>query len=506
MEELKRYLELDSSQQHDFIYTLIFQEYIYALAHDRGLNRSIFSENGGYDNKFSLLIVKRLITHFIIQMYQKNCFLFSVNDSNQNIFLGYNTNFYSQMISEGFVVVVEIPFYLRLLSYLEGKERVKSHNLRSIHSIFPFLEDKFSFLNFVLDIQIPHPIHPEILVQTLRYWVKDASSLHLLRFFLHEYPILNSLISPKKSSFSFSRRNQRFFLFLYNFNVCEYESIFVFLRNQSSHLRSISSETFLERISFYRKIELEVLTKDFKTILWVFKEPFLHYIRYRGKALLASKGTSLLMNKWKSFLVNFWQCYFYMWSQPRRIHINQLSNHSLDFLGYLSSVRLKPLVVRSQMIENSFLIENASKKFDTLMPITTMIGSLFKANFCNVLGHPMSKPVWAALSDSDIIERFGRIYRNLSHYHSGSLKKISLYRIKYILRLSCARTLARKHKSTVRAFLKRLGVGLLEEFFTEEEQVFYLTFPKASSTSGELYRRRIWYLDIICINDLANYE
>nr|O47164.1 RecName: Full=Maturase K; AltName: Full=Intron maturase [Kalmia buxifolia]AAB93731.1 ribosomal maturase [Kalmia buxifolia] len=507
MEQFKIDLNLGRSQQHDFIYPLIFQEYIYALAHDRGLNRSIFLENAGYDNKFSLLIVKRLITHLITQMYQQNHFLFSVNDSNQKKILGYNTNLYSQMIFEGFAVVVEIPFYLRLLSFLEGKERMKSHNLRSIHSIFPFLEDKFAFLNYVLDIQIPHPIHLEILIQTLRYWVKDASSLHLLRFFLHEYPIWNSFLIRKKSSFSFSKRNQRFFFFLYNFHVCEYESIFVFLRNQSSHLRSISYETFLERISFYRKIELEeVFTKDFKAILWVFKEPFLHYVRYRGNALLASKGTSLLMNKWKHYIVNFWQCYFYIWSQPRRIDINQLSNHSLDFLGYLSSVRLKHLMVRSQMIENSFLIENASKKFDTLMPITPMIGSLSKAKFCNVLGHPMSKPAWSALSDSDIIERFGCIYRNLSHYYSGSLKKRNLYRIKYILRLSCARTLARKHKSTVRLFLKRLGMGLLEEFFTGEEQVFYLTLPKASSTSGELYRRRVWYLDIICINHISNYE
>jgi hypothetical protein len=506
MEEFKRDLELDRSQQHDFIYPLIFQEYIYALAHDRGLNRSIFLENPGYDNKSSLLIVKRLIIHLITQMYQQNHFLFSANDSNKKKIVGYNTNFYSQMIFEGFAVVVEIPFSLRLLSSLEGKEIVKSQNFQSIHSIFPFLEDKFSHLNYVLDILIPHPIHLEILVQTLRYWVKDASSLHLLRFFLHAYHNWNSLMTQKKSSFSFSKKNKRLFLFLYNFHVCEYESIFVFLRNQSSHLRSISSETFLERIYFYRKIELEVFTKDFKAILWVFKDPFLHYVRYQGKSTLASKGTSLLMNKWKYYLVKFWQCYFYMWSQPRRIHINQLSNDSIDFLGYLSSVRLNPLMVRSQMLENAFLIGNAFKKFDTLVPIIPMIGSLSKAKFCTVLGHPMSKSVWADLSDSDIIDRFGRIYRNLSHYHSGSLKKMSLYRVKYILRLSCARTLARKHKSTVRAFLKRLGVGLLEEFFTEEEQVFYLTFPKASSSSGELYRRRIWYLDIICINELANHS
>lgn len=56
MEEFKRYLELDRSQQHDFIYPLIFQEYIYALAHDRGLNRSIVFKNADYDNKSLSLI------------------------------------------------------------------------------------------------------------------------------------------------------------------------------------------------------------------------------------------------------------------------------------------------------------------------------------------------------------------------------------------------------------------------------------------------------------------
>nr|AAQ55096.1 maturase K [Mentzelia pterosperma] len=506
MEEFQRYFELDRYQQHDFLYPLIFQEYIYALAHDHGLNRYILLENPGYDNKSSLLIVKRLIT----RMYQQNHFIISSNDSNQNPFFGHNKNLYSQMISEGFVVIVEIPFSLRLRSSLEGKEIeiVKSQNLQSIHSIFPFLEDKFLHLNYVLDILIPYPIHLEILVQTLRHWVKDASSLHLLRFFLHEYRNWNSLITPKRPSAYFSKRNQRLFLFLYNSHVCEYESIF--LLTQSSHLRSTSSGALLERIYFYGKLEhsVEVFAKDFQAILWLFKDPFIHYLRYQGKSILASKGTSLLMNKWKYYLLNCWQCHFYVWSQPRRIYINQLSNHSLDFLGYLSSVRLNPSMVRSQMIENSFLIDNAIKKFDTIVPIIPMIQSLAKAKFCNVLGHPISKPVWADLSDSDIIDRFGRICRNLSHYHSGSSKKKTLYRIKYILRLSCARTLARKHKSTVRAFLKRVGSELLEEFFTEEEQVLSLTFPRAfsTSTSRGLYRRRIWYLDIICINDLANHE
>nr|YP_009570845.1 maturase K [Mesembryanthemum cordifolium]QBC68029.1 maturase K [Mesembryanthemum cordifolium]WQB39006.1 maturase K [Mesembryanthemum cordifolium] len=503
MEEFQRYIELDRSWQHNFFYPLIFQEYIYVFAYDHGLNKSILLENA-VDKKYSLLIVKRLIT----RMYQQNHLILSANASNPNEFFGYKKNLYFQMISEGFAVIVEIPFSLLLISSTEGKEIVKSHNLRSIHSIFPFLEDKFLRLNYVLDILIPYPIHLEILVQTLRYWVKDASSLHLLRFFLYEYRNWNSLITSKESISFFSKRNQRLFLFLYNFHLCEYESLFVFLRNRSSHLRSTSFGALLERIYFYGKLEYlgKVLTQNCRVILWLFKDPFTHYVRYQGKSILASKGTSLLMHKWKYYLILFWQCHFSMWSQPRRIYLNRLSNHSLDFMGFLSSVRLNSSVIRSQMLENSFLIDNTSKKFDTIVPIIPLVGSLAKAKFCNVLGHPISKSAWTDLSDSDIIDRFGRICRNLSHYYSGSSRKKSLYRIKYILRLSCARTLARKHKSTVRAFLKRLGSAFLEEFFTEEEKVLSLILPRNSSTSRGLYRGRIWYFDIICIHDFANDE
>nr|ADL14577.1 maturase K [Cyathostegia mathewsii]ADL14581.1 maturase K [Cyathostegia mathewsii] len=500
------YLELDRSRQQDFLYPLLFREYIYGLAYGHDLNSSILVENVGYGKKSSLLIVKRLIT----RMYQQNNFLISANDSTKNPFLGYNKNLYSQIISEGFAIVVEIPFSLQLSSSLEEAEIVKSYsNLRSIHSIFSFFEDKFTYLNYVSDVRIPYPIHLEILVQILRYWVKDAPFFHLLRLFLYEYCNWNSLITPKKWISTFSKSNPRFFLFLYNFYVCEYESIFLFLRNKSSHLRLTSFSVFFERIHFYAKMEhlVEVFAKDFSSTLSFFKYPFIHYVRYQGKAILASKNAPLLMNKWKYYLIHLWQCHFYVWSQPETIHINQLSEYSFYFLGYFSNVRLNRSVVRSQMLENSFLIEIVMKKLDTILPIIPRIRSLAKAKFCNVLGHPISKPVWADSSDFEIIDRFLRICRNLSHYYNGSSKKKNLYRIKYIFRLSCIKTLARKHKSTVRAFLKRLGSEeLLEEFFTEEEEILSLIFPRASSTLRRLYRDRIWYLDIIFINDLVNHE
>nr|AOE48692.1 maturase K [Chesneya nubigena] len=503
MKEYQVYLERDRSRQQDFLYPLIFREYIYGLAYSHDFNRSIFVENVGYDNKSSLLIVKRLIN----RMYQQNHLIISANDSNKNTFLGYNNNFYSQIISEVFAIVAEIPFFRQLSSSLEEAEIIKSYkNLRSIHSIFPFLEDKFTYLNYVSDIRIPYPIHLEILVQILRYWMKDAPFFHLLRLFLSNFCNWNSFITPKST---FSKRNPRFFLFLYHFYVCEYESIFLFLRKKSSHLRLQSFSVFFERIFFYSKREhlVAVFAKDFSSTLTLFKDPLIHYVRYQGKSILASKNAPLLMNKWKHYFIHLWQCFFDIWSQPGTIHINQLSEHSFHLLGYFSNVRLNRSVVRSQMLQNTFLIAIVSKKRDIIVPIIPIIRSLAKAKFCNVLGHPISKPVWADSSDFDIIDRFLRICRNLSHYYNGSSKKKSLYQIKYILRLSCIKTLACKHKSTVRAFLKRSGSEeLLEEFFTEEEEILSLIFPRASSTLQRLHRNRIWYLDILFSNDLVNHE
>nr|ACB15315.1 maturase K [Cleomella longipes] len=504
MEEFQGYLDLefDKARQHNFLYPLFFREYISVLAYDHGLNRlnrnrSIFFENVDYDKKYSSLIVKR----FIFRMYEQNYLIISTKDFNQNLW--HTNRFYSQMISALFSVIMEIPFSLRLLFSFQGEQRAKSHNFQSIHSIFPFLEDKLLHLNYVLDVLIPYPIHLEILVQTLRYRVKDASSLHLLRFCLYEHSNWKNFYIKKKSIL-----NPRFLLFLYNSHVCEYESIFFFLRKQSSHLRSTSSGVLFERIFFYGKIEhlVKVFVNHFQDILGLLKDPFIHYVRYHGKCILAAKERPLLLNKWKYYFVNLWQWHFSVWFQSQKVNTNQLSKENLDFMGYLSGLRLNPLVLRSQMLQNSFLIDNVRKKFDTKIPICSIIGSLAKDKFCNGLGHPISKATWTDSADSDILDQFVRIYRNLSHYHSGSSKKKNLYQIKYILRLSCLKTLARKHKSTVRAFLKNVGSGLLEKFLTGEGQVLSLIFPRDYFASKRLYRVQIWYLDILYLNDLVNHE
>nr|BAM33640.1 maturase K [Dalzellia sp. TNS:LK-130] len=505
----QRYLDLAKSPKNDFLYPLIFQEYIYTLAHDHNLNRYTLLENLGYTNKLSFLIVKRLIA----RMYQQNYLHFSSLNLNSNSLFQSNKFLYSQIISEGFAIIVEIPFSLQFGTSFQKVEIGTVQNLQSIHSIFSFFEDKFNNFNFVVNGLLPYPIHLEKLVQILRYWLTDPSSVHFLRFFLHEYWHGNNLFFHKKTNFyfDFEKKNRRLFVFLYNSYIYEYESIFFFIRSQFFHLPAKLFIFFFERIYFYGKMQKLTFTKvganSFPIPLEGFKNANLHYIRYQGKFVFGIKGMPFRMQKWKHYFVTLFECYFDVWFQPDKIHINLLSKHALTFVGYHLSVKFTPSLIRSQMLQTAFSIDNTIKKMNTIIPISPIIESLSKKKFCNKLGHPVSKPTWTDLLDSDIIDRFARLCKNLAYFYSGSSKKKKLYQIHYILRFSCLKTLARKHKTSVRAFLKKQGSSFLEEFFTEE-QIASLIFPRDSSKSSyqsNQYKESLWYLDILSINDLVNH-
>ncbi|RWV94801.1 hypothetical protein GW17_00042626 [Ensete ventricosum] len=55
------------------------------------------------------------------------------------------------------------------------------------------------------------------------------------------------------------------------------------------------------------------------------------------------------------------------------------------------------------MIENSFIMDTLTKKFDIIVSIIPLVRSSSKAKFCTISGHPISKLIWTDLSYYDII-------------------------------------------------------------------------------------------------------
>nr|BAR93357.1 maturase K [Stangeria eriopus] len=502
MDKLKRDVKEETSRQPCFLYPLLFQEDLYAIAYDRHFNRSSSfepMEDSSYNNRFSFITVKRSIS----RIRQQNGSIIPFVNCDQNQLVGHNRSFYYELVLGGFTAVLEVPFSIRSKHYIEGMNEWTS--FRSINSIFPLMEDKIPHSNYLLEIRIPYLIHPEILVRTFRRWIQDAPFLHSLRSVLHEHR--NLIISSNLDQLTLiaSKEKKRLSLFLWNYYAYECESLLVPLWKRFYHSRSLSYESFIERTPFYRKIEHIVIFshkyKHLKKSIWFLKDPSIHYMRYRESSIIALRGTYLLVKKWRYHLTNLWQCHFHLWLRPYRIYIDELSktNNCFYFLGYLLSVKMKTSVVQIRMLDDSFITDLITKEFDPIAPTTLLIGSLAKEKFCDISGHPISRLAWTGLTDNDILDRFDRIWRNIFHYYRGSSKKDGLYRIKYILRLSCAKTLACKHKSTIRVVRERFGSELFTKSFPKERESIFLSFSKIRSQ-----RERIWHSDIIQRNFLVN--
>nr|ABX89556.1 RNA maturase [Araucaria cunninghamii] len=497
MNEFQRGGNKHRSWQQCFLYPLFFQEDLYAIAHDYHLDRSSSSEPAEIciSNAFSFLTVKRSISR--IRQQNESIVLFWNCDRNQ--WIDRNRSSSSELILEGLVVVLEISFSMRLKHSLEVMNGWKS--FRSTHCLFPLMEEKFPHSNYILDIRVPYSIHPEILVRAFRRWIRDAPSLHLLRRILYECQNSSNAENLQKAILVVLRENTEFYLFLWNSYVYECESILVPLLKRSSHSRSLSYGSFPDRTHFDRKIQNILIfpRKNSSKKIWLLKDPFIHYVRYGERSLIALKGTHLQVKKCRYHLLNFWQCYFHLWFQPYRVCILELSKNCSSFLGFFLSVKMKSLMVRTKMVDDLLITYIITNEFDAIAPIRSIIGLLAKERFCDISGRPISKLAWTSLSDDDILDRFDRIWRNLFHYYSGSINQDGLYCIKYILLLSCAKTLACKHKTTIRVVREELGSELFTKSFSKEREFISSFFSKTRSQ-----RERIWHLDILRIIPLAN--
>jgi group II intron reverse transcriptase/maturase len=88
-------------------------------------------------------------------------------------------------------------------------------------------------------------------------------------------------------------------------------------------------------------------------------------------------------------------------------------------------------------------------------PILRMVLRLSAKGFCDHKGFPIAKTLWTSQDDNQIIENYNATVRGIFGYYSGANKRQYLQRIWYILRFSCAYTLATKHRCSLsKVFIK----------------------------------------------------
>nr|CFQ34668.1 maturase K [Bryobrittonia longipes] len=482
--------------QQRFLYPLLFQDDFYAIAYNDSLNKINLKkiENSNLNEHFSFFVLKRSINRI---RRKKN--IENLNKNYNKFFdINYNTYFYSKAIREGFAVILEIFFSVQLKKNFL-KEFNKWTSYQSIHSVFPFIEDNFLHSNYILNTKIPYFLHPELIIRILRRRIQDASFLHSLRLIFHKN---KKLITLNTNAFFSQKEMTRLSLFLWHSYICELEFFLVNQWKVLNYFKSFSYLTSLNQTYCIKKIQ-HVINEPFWIKLQFFffykKKTSFHYVRYENNYIIAIKSSNYLAEKWNFLFSKFWQYYFYYLFKPYRLNIKKISKKCFSFLGYLFGVQTKSIMIRTKMIHDLPKINIAKKELYSITPISSLIELLARENFCDILGHPISKLAWTTLTDDEIFNRFDQIWRNFFYYYSGCKNKKNLYQVQYILRFSCAKTLACKHKSTIRYVWKKHGSNFFaKSFFFKKQELISLKFFKLYPSI-----KKFWYLDIVQINSLA---
>jgi hypothetical protein len=65
---------------------------------------------------------------------------------------------------------------------------------------------------------------------------------------------------------------------------------------------------------------------------------------------------------------------------------------------------MKPLLVRTKMLDELFIAYLITDEFDPIVLIVSIIGLLAREKLCDISGWPISKLSWTSLTNDDILD------------------------------------------------------------------------------------------------------
>nr|AAS18476.1 maturase K [Gnetum aff. microcarpum Won 533] len=471
--------------QECFLYPFLFQHAFYVIAQNL-----FFSSQTSFEGRedayqksdsFSFFGVKRLIGRI----------------RQQSSLVEDKTNVPVELITKGFFLGVDAFVSTRWKRFLRIEGVHEQTNFQSIHAVIPCLEETIMYAYYPLSVRIPCFVHPELLIRVFSCWVKDICFLHLLSSILCFSPFLKLL---DKSNFWRSKVFFRLVLLFWNIFVSRWELLQISILKKKSYRAKLETFVFfIERIFFHRKRKKKKLKK--KATRSGFAEVFFfsNYIRFGNNLILM--GNPFLVNQFRSFLSCFWQTLFFF-SDPYGLFCHQICDKKLTFIGYCVDIPIKKFVFWIKMSYNFYHAEFITRQLSPKIRVISIIEFLSIEGFCDITGKPISKLSWIRFTDDYIFDRYDRSWKFLYYYYSGVINKGSLDRVKYILLFSCFKTLALKHKSTIRVVRKEFDVKLFTKFFTKKlEGKFVFSFFDKNLVKWvskiDLVTERFWLFNIL---------
>ena len=158
--------------------------------------------------------------------------------------------------------------------------------------------------------------------------------------------------------------------------------------------------------------------------------------------------------------------------------ITDIRKDSAFFLGHkiLMETSIKYAYVRPKG-KSRYLKRVTGRLVSIQAPIDRMVQRLSAKGFCDTKGFPTDKKLWITQEDNQIVQNFNHTIRGIFGYYSGVHKRRLLQRIWYILKFSCALTLASKHRCSLNKVFSKRGKLLTVNYGPSGEKRVMLYQP-----------------------------
>lgn len=355
---------------------------------------------------------------------------------------------------------------------------------KGVHDALKHVEERFRWVDWVIkgDIQNAYPtIDHKILRDLLRKRIDDPRFLHLinksLKCEVYTNPdTLYSKIGVPQGSIVSPILANIYFHELDNWIIQKekkYESEKSTKRNPKyrrieHQISKISKQ--LDKLELNSK-ERKPLRRQIKALIQERNQvPSLmdsgikvEFVRYADDWMIGVKGTSSLTKQIKEEVTEFFEKDLKQSLDSNKTKIINLKSGKVTFLGYDIFLPRNMKLVKYKMAGSKQTIRRQTPMLRFQIPINNILKRLKERGYItykNDKWRPISKKGYTPLEDDVIVRHFSSVLRGLLNFYSGATDWSHLQYIHYILHMSCAMTLAHRHRLTSNKIFKKHGKRL----------------------------------------------
>ncbi len=204
------------------------------------------------------------------------------------------------------------------------------------------------------------------------------------------------------------------------------------------------------------------------------------YTRYADDFIVGFAGSEELANQVKEQIRTFLTTLDLVLS-PEKSKVTNLRKSYAFFLGHRiridTAVKIAMVRPKGKTPYLNYLKRVTGSLVSIEAPINRIVQRLAVKGFCDHKGFPTHKKLWVSQDDHQIIQNFNATIRGIFGYYSGANKRHYLQRIWYLLRFSCAYTLAARHGCSLNKVYSKHGKLLRVNYGVSGEKSVSLFEP-----------------------------